>query len=132
VGGREQGDRVESPTGFRVILHWAGDSNLSDVLGANISQNNIEVIFSYNLGLMVKPDGALITGTSARPALYHLLDDLRAQVMSLAYPDGQTLVYCSYAGTEPFITPDGLPLAAYRMRFHLESAINTEPRLIPV
>jgi hypothetical protein len=117
---------AESPAGFRVILHWAGDKNPSEILQMAIARNDIEVIFSYNLGLTGKPDLALITGSTARPALLALLDDLRALILSIQYPDEETLVYCVYAGTEPFITPDGIPLAAYRMRFQLDSGINTQ------
>jgi hypothetical protein len=123
---------AESPTGMRVILHWAGDKNPSDILQAAIARNEIEVILTYNLGLTLRPDLALIKGTTTRPSLLRALSDLRSLILSLAYPDEQTLVYCVYVGTEPFITPEGMPLAAYRMHFQLDSAVNTEPRRIPV
>ena len=123
---------AEGPEGGRVILHWAGDQNPSELLQMAIARNEIEVVLSYNLGLSLRPDLALIESTPTRPSLLKQLSDLRGILLSLAYPDGETLVYLVYKGTASFITPEGFPLAAYRLRFELDSAINTEPRLIPV
>ena len=123
---------AENPQGFRIIVHWAGDDNPSDQMEFPLADNKIEVVFSYNLGLSAQPDLALIRGQQNRPALYKLLDELRGLILAIAFPDVATAIYCQYTGTEPFITPDGIPLAAYRLKFHLVSAVSIQPQSIPV
>ena len=123
---------AENPAGFRIIVHWAGDENPSDQMEFPLADNKLEIIFSYNLGLSAKPDLALIQGQQNRPSLYKLLDGLRAMVLAIAFPVEATAIYCQYTGTEPFITPDGIPLAAYRLKFHLLSAVTIQPQQIPV
>lgn len=123
---------AENPQGFRVIVHWAGDENASDIMERPLADHKIQIVFSYNLGLTAKPDLALIQGQQNRPALYKLLDDLRALVLGLAFPDFETAEYCIYTGTEPVVTPDGIPLAAYRLKFHLIAAVAVPPQPQPV
>ena len=121
-----------NPQGFRLVAHWAGDDNVSQHFGLPLVDHKLEVIFSYNLGLTVKPDLALITGSQTRPALYALVDLVRALVLGLAFPDGETGTYAEYTGTETVVTPDGIPLAAYRLKFHLTAAPGLPPNLTPV
>ena len=118
----------ENPQGFRLIVHWAGDDNISDVMEIPLVDHKLEVIFSYNLGLTAKPDLALVHAQQNRPALYELLDDVRTEVLGLAFPDEQTAIYAQYTGTEAVITPDAIPLAAYRLRFHLLAAVKVPPQ----
>lgn len=121
-----------NPQGFRLVVHWAGDDNISEHFGLPMLDHKLEIVFSYNLGLTVKPDLALITGAQNRPALYALLDELRTLVLGLAFPTGDTATYAEYTGTEPVVTPDGIPLAAYRMKVHLTGAPGLPPQLQPV
>jgi hypothetical protein len=113
-----------SPEGFRLVIHWAGDENISDHDALPLAENRLEVILSYNLGLTARPDLALIQGPGARPALLDQVDSLRAFVLGVQYPAGQTGTYAVYAGTKPFTTPEGIPLAAYVLAFKLKAAVN--------
>jgi len=120
------------PQGFRLVLHTSSDENPSDQMELPLADNEIEVILSYNLGLTVKPDLALIHGSNNRPSLYHELDDLRAFLLAIAFPTILTATYAIYKGRKPFITPDGIPLAASVLTFHLIAAVNVQPQPIPV
>jgi hypothetical protein len=110
-------------------VHWAGDTNISDLDELTLSDNDLQVILSYNLGLLARRDLALITGTTARPPLYDLVDELRSYLLSLRYPEIQTGSYLVYAGSEPVVTPDGVPLAAHRLRFKLKTDVTVDPIL---
>jgi hypothetical protein len=121
-----------TPTGFRLVVHWVGDDNISDLDELPLSDNEIEVILSYNLGLTNRPDLTLIQGTPDRPPLYDLVDQLRAFVLAIRYPTNQTGSYLVYRGTKPYVTPDGIPLAAYRLTFHIQAAVNVNPAPFPI
>jgi hypothetical protein len=115
---------AESPAGLRLILHWAGDDSLGDQNEAIGSANHLEVIVSYNLGLTAKPDAALTQDQPNRPALLKLVSDIRERVLSLFIPDAETAVSLSarYSGCETVTTPEGLPLAAYKLKFEFDAA----------
>ena len=53
------------------------------------------------------------------------VDALRAYALSLVFPgtDGETLKRLRYGGCDPMSTPDGLPLAAYKLRFGLVTTV---------
>ena len=118
-----------SPEGFRVVVHWAGDENISDHDALPLAENRLEVILSYNLGLTARPDLALIQGPLNRPSILDQVDALRSFILGVQYPTIQTGTYAVYAGTKPFHTPDGIPLAAYVLAFKLKAAVNVS--LIP-
>ena len=118
-----------SPAGFRLVVHWAGDENISDHDALPLAAHSIEVILSYNLGLTARPDLALIQGPQDRPGVLDQVDALRSFILSVQYPAGQTGTYAVYAGAKPFVTPDGIPLAAYVLAFKLKAAVNLS--LIP-
>lgn len=121
-----------TPESFRMVLHWAGDDNISDIDGLPLADNTIEVIYSYNLGLTARPDLALIKGPQNRPAVFDQIDSLRAFILGVEYPNVQTGIYAVYQGAKPFVTPEGIPLAAYILTFKLKSAINVTPVPTPV
>jgi hypothetical protein len=75
----------------------------------------------YHLGLTAKPDLALIQPIGNRPPLYQSLDDLRTLILNLQFGSEQTGQYLEYRSIEPVITPDGVPLAAYRLSFGLRA-----------
>ena len=114
----------ETPAGLRLILHWAGDDALGEQEEAIGSNNKLEVIVSYNLGLMAKTDAALVQAQPNRPALLTLVSDVRLRVLSLSVPDDETGVDLAarHAGCETVTTPEGVPLAAYKLKFEFDAA----------
>jgi hypothetical protein len=116
---------AETPAGLRLILHWNGDAPVGDQEEAIGSNNNIEVVLSYNMGLMAQPDAALVTAQPNRPALLKLVSDVRERVLSLGVTDAETGAGLSarYAGCETVATPEGIPLAAYKLKFEFDAAL---------
>jgi hypothetical protein len=116
---------AQGPQGFRVILHWAGEQEVGGQPQLPIVQHRIEAILSYNLGLTATPDLALLSKGPAndRPALLDLVEELRRRIASYNFPDGETDVFMAYVGCDPFVTPDGVPLAAYKLTFTLTAGL---------
>jgi hypothetical protein len=116
-----------NPAGYRLVVHWAGDDNISDIDQLPLVEHTLEIVLSYNLGLTRTPDQGLVASSTSRPPLYDVLDSLRSFVLAVQYPTEQTGSYAVYAGAKPFITPDGIPLAAYVLTFKLKAAVNVDP-----
>ena len=118
--------------GLRLVVHWAGDDPLGEEMAqAPLVTHVLEIVLGLNLGLTATPDRALVSGSSGRPALYQLISDLRVAVLAVEFPSVATESYLEYAGTKPLVTPEGVPLAAYTLRFTLDAAIQTPPSTTP-
>lgn len=115
---------AEKPTGVRVVVHWDGDSNLTEhPLGGAICSERFKIGLTGNLGLTAKPSEALVKDSSTRVALLHLLSDLRDRVRGLVFPADATEQYVLYKGAQPLVMPDGIPLSGWELNFELTSAL---------
>lgn len=126
---------AETPAGYRLVLGWDGDENQSDraklAMGANVCSQRLSLAISGNLGLTADPGKAAILDTAARPALLHLLESVRVHVRGLTLPDTISSILFDYRGTETVVTPDGIPLAAWKMSFEILLAL-TQPTYQPL
>jgi hypothetical protein len=115
---------AESPAGFRCILHWAGDKLLGDQEELPLLTSRLEVILSYNLGLTATAESALVEKSplTDRPSLLRLVAIVRERVLQKLWPADFTEEQIRYVGTDPVGTPEGIPLAAYRLVFELDHA----------
>ncbi len=52
------------------------------------------------------------------------LSEIRTLLLRYRFPEGVTDECLLYLGTQPEVTPEGLPLDAYRMRFRLNASID--------
>lgn len=117
------------PEDALIIVQWDGDDPEDPEFGedeatAGPARQNLNVIVGAGLGLSAQKDWRLIAGRGSRKSVLRRVDEARAFVLSLRFPDDETsLRRLQYRGTEPMSTPDGIPLAAYRMRFSLLAAI---------
>ena len=120
---------AESPTGLRVILHWAGDKQLGDVDDLPLATASVEVILGYAMGLGKDPGSDLVTAQfNARPAVLDLVSDLRGRLLSLDMDsdpqnNDEAAETLRYIGTDPVTLPDGTPTHAYRLKFELDHAL---------
>jgi len=118
---------AQTPAGFRVILLWEGDADITNQPSAGIVHTTIAVIVSQNRGLRVwKGENVMApygTGPNALPALIDLLDLVRTTIRGMTMAADQTSTWWLYLGAQPETTPDGLPLDAYRMRFRISNSI---------
>lgn len=115
---------AESPSGFRCILHWAGDKLLGEQEDLPLMTSRLEVILSCNLGLTAAAETALVeeSAITARPSLLNLVNKVRERMLQKLWPADYTEEQIRYVGTDPVGTPEGVPLAAYRLVFELDHA----------
>lgn len=114
----------ESPAGFRVVLLWEGDTDATGQPLAGIVAHAIAVVISNNRGLRVWNGENLHRDTVAGPSLLTRLSEIRTLLLRYRFPEGVTDECLLYLGTQPEVTPEGLPLDAYRMRFRLNASID--------
>lgn len=114
----------ESPVAWRVILLWEGDDDATGQPLAGIVRHTISIVISHNRGLRVWNGENLHRDTAAQPSLLTRLAEIRALVLRFRFPAEITDETLLYLGTQPEVTPEGLPLDAYRMRFQLHAAID--------
>jgi hypothetical protein len=113
--------------GYLVILHWAGDENISDTPELTVLlRHHLEVVISFALGLTNTPGAALIQQVGARPPLFQLVDNLRGLILGLSFAAEVTAGQLEYRGTQPVVSPEGLPMAAYQLNFGLR-AVPAQP-----
>lgn len=114
---------AERPSGWRLVLHWAGDENAQEAaLEGCFCANRIELGVSCNLGLTATP-GEQVSKRRAggAPSLLELVALTRARVRGYVFPDHVSDRFPLYRRCDPVTLPDGTPLAAYRLRFDLTS-----------
>ena len=118
------------PAEALIVVSWAGDAPVDPVMGPDDDltgavEHSLEIIVGQGLGLEFIKDWRLIAGRGNRKSLLSRVDQVRKFVLSLVYPDDQeTLGRFEYKGTEPFTTPEGIPLAAFRMRFSIVASVD--------
>jgi hypothetical protein len=120
----------QAPRGFLLVLGDDGDE-------AQVGEDDLvvdlqfSVAVAFNLGLKAEPGEALVEDRGDRPSLVALCDAVRERVMGLLLPPEETSRQAAYRGREPITTPDGVPLAAYRLRFRLTYAPDAIPARNP-
>lgn len=112
------------PQGYTVIVQWPGDDAEGDEDQEPLAKHELAVFVGYNLGLNVVPALALIEGTAGRPALLRLVNDVRASLLGLRFPDEQTSRFLEYGGTREVVMPGGIPLAAYKITVRLTAPVD--------
>ncbi len=112
----------EAPSGWRCVLHWAGDENQMQDAPAAFNKNEFHLGVTCNLGLTAAPGEATMKKRpGGAPSLLRLVQLTRERVRGLVFPQGTT-GQPNYLGCDPVSLPDGTPLAGYRLRFSLISA----------
>jgi len=120
------------PEAALLIVQWDGDETEDPELSEDDAttgpaRNNNNIIVGQGLGLDLKRDWRLIAGRGTRKSVLQRLDETRAFALSILYPADETsLRRLRYRGCEPMVTPDGIPLAAYRLKFSLVAMVNVD------
>ncbi|WP_448579265.1 hypothetical protein [Thermosphaera sp.] len=112
---------MDAPRGVRLVVHWAGDEAMGDEPAAPLITQRVEVIIAYALGLRAGVDATLAENTN-RPSLLRLVSLVRGRILGMVFtaPDASEGLF-RYRGCTPLETPEGVPLAAYRMQFDLNT-----------
>lgn len=123
----------ETPSAWRIILHWQGDENVNDrVRHGNVVKNSYRVIVDGNLGPSAIPNIALIRPVAARTPLLELLSAVRTRMLAYEFPwlDAQNNAFVYQSSDDKVPLPDGLFVAAYNLLFTLNSKIAMPDQVI--
>ena len=128
----DPGDVLESlfdkPTGYRVVLNWQGDKDQTDQPSAGIVVQTFEAWVIKAKGLPLRTGSQLVEATAAGAPFLKIVDDVRARIRSLVFPDLITSRFIQHKSTEqldPLLTKD-VPTVAYKITFELTTAIATQ------
>jgi len=129
---------VTGPRGFILVLHYAGGTLRSDIAADEssgtdaetvnaVGDERFEIAIGQAMGLSAGKDMNIFAAIADRPALMRRVNDLRARVTALLFPDdGSTLRRFRWTGTDPLMLPDGTPLAAYKLTFVITAVSDVE------
>lgn len=110
------------PNDFRVVVMWAGDKGFGGNLKQHLDKHQIEIWIGRGRGLAADPNAGLVQPDKSRKALLDLVEEAKQRVMEIRFPREITREHSEYIGTEPVTTPDGIPMAAYKITVALDCA----------
>lgn len=113
------------PRGFLCILEWLGEDNPSDANQAyiGIMRQEIGIYIAIHPGLPLRRGESLWLSADGRTLLERTAQ-VRDRIRQIRLEDdqGSTREF-DYRGSRQVLTPDGLPLRAYRLEFHIHNAL---------
>lgn len=117
---------INGPQGVQFVLAWGGDDSLGEQATEPLAGNIIELTVAYNLGLSAGRDAALTENKVDRPSLLKLTNDARARLLAYVFAANDEPQVLEYGGTQPVTLPEGIPLAAFRIRAVVPQAVEVE------
>ena len=109
--------------GFRVVLSLGRDESADRENPALVINTTVQMVVQSGEGLRADRSILAWKGESGRPSLLRLVRDVRFR--ALCWKFNTSLVHRGrlfYDGAEPYVPPDGVPLAAYQLTFHFRAA----------
>jgi hypothetical protein len=110
------------PNDFRVVVSWAGDKGFGGNIKQHLDKHTIEIWIGRSRGLAADPNGQLVYPAGDKPALLDLVESAKQRVLELLFPEEITRRHSEYIGAEPVTTPNGIPMAAYKITVTLDAA----------
>jgi hypothetical protein len=104
------------PQGLQFVLTYAGDEAEGDLPQEPLGNVAIELIVALNLGLEANRDAALMQNRENRPSLLKLVSDAKARLLAYVFAADEEPQFFAYGGTTTVTMPEGMPLAAYKIR----------------
>jgi hypothetical protein len=110
------------PNDFRVVVMWAGDKGFGGNIKQHLDRHTIEIWIGRGRGLAADPNRDNVLPNGQRKALLDLVEEAKQRVLELRFPREITREHSEYIGTDPVTTPDGIPMAAYKITVALDCA----------
>jgi hypothetical protein len=110
------------PNEFRVVVNWAGDSEFGGNVMQHLDRHTIEIWLARTRGLERERDKQILQASGTTPALLDLVEAAKQRVLELKFAGTITRKYTAYKGTVPVTTPEGIPMAAYKISVTLDAA----------
>jgi hypothetical protein len=114
------------PSSMLIILSYGGDDDIGDQPGNAVAATIFEVTLGYNIGLQLPLGNALSVSTPTRVNFMRQLNDLRKRFLTHMFPATVTSRKLQYLDTKAVTLPDGIPLAAYKIRAKLTVAVEQD------
>lgn len=111
------------PSGFLCVLEWLGEENPDEHGFIGIMNQEIAIYTAINPGLPAQRGTSLWASPGGKTLLEHI-NRIRDRVREIRLPDDEdTDREFNYRECRQVVTPDGIPLRAYRLLFRLHNAI---------
>lgn len=112
-----------SPRGLRVIVSYSGGptNGAEENPNAAIVTHGLTIWIGYSLGLTADINKKIADGNTDRPALLEIISLVDQRVRALIMPDEVSSRYFRLAGIDDVVLPDGIPLAAQKLRYAIEA-----------
>lgn len=107
---------MAGPQGLHFVLAWGGDDPEGAQAQEPLGNNIIELSVGYALGLEADRDAALMKNRADRPSLLKLVSDTRSRLLAYVFGADDAPQFLAYGGTTAVVLPEGIPLAAYKIR----------------
>jgi len=122
---------TQGPNSTLIILHWAGDEPAGSTRASPFAKNEIEVYVGRNRGLSLDPNENLVHTDiiDGQKPLFQEVAEIREHLRAFQLndmPDVADIAHeprLSYGGTGPVILPNGIPMAALRIRFNVNASL---------
>lgn len=112
------------PGGFLCIMEWLGEENPDDLGFVGVMSQEIGIYVSINPGLPAQRGKALWASPGGKTLLEHI-NRIRDRVREIRLPDNEdTDREFNYRECRQVVTPEGIPLRAYRLLFRIHNAIS--------
>lgn len=119
--------------GLLLVLGYGGRDKVDGAPGNPLAQKRIELLLGNGMGLDIETGRAAFQQTGPRAPLVDLMDDLTQKVCEIDMQEksaGTTGPRFIFEGDEPVELPNGIRLAAYRLRFTIVGTVLTTPQPI--
>lgn len=112
-----------SPSGFLAIMEWLGEENPDDQGFIGVMSQEIGIYVAMNPGLPMQRGQAIWASPGGKTLLEHI-NRIRDRIREIRLPDTEdTDREFNYRECRQVVTPEGIPLRAYRLLFRLHNAI---------
>jgi hypothetical protein len=114
-----------SQSGFLCIMEWLGEASTSEEGQpyVGVVRNEVGIYLAINPGLPIKRGQALWLSDTGH-TLLERCNQIRDRVREIVLPDNEdTSREFDYRECRQVVTPDGIPLRAYRLAFGIFNSI---------
>ena len=111
------------PNGFLCIMEWLGEENPDEHGFIGVMNQEIGIYVAINAGLTLERGKALWASPGGKTLIEHI-NRIRDRVREIRFSDDEENEReFNYREARQVVTPDGIPLRAYRLLFRMHNAI---------
>jgi hypothetical protein len=108
---------AQAPQSMRLIVGYEGCDDVGGPDDAPVVTHQVTVTLGYSLGLTAQPEKALIEDAVNRPSLLGVISEIHVHLTDFLTDAGGEDRGVRLRNIRPVVTPEGVPLAAYKMTY---------------